>query len=109
MTPGAPIKRTGPKAGGWTILRHRTTRAEGQVLARAIETAEIGLPLRKAREMIDQADHQRKWAKLVLESIEDFEAVMANPEWLVKDKAARIEMIVGTMHSRITNLKNTIT
>jgi len=45
---------------------------------------------------------------LVLESIEDFEAVMMNPEWLVQDKAKQIEMIVGTMHSRITNLKNTI-
>jgi len=42
---------------------------------------------------------------MVIESIEDFEAIMMNPEWLVPQKAKQIEMIVGTMHSRISNLK----
>jgi hypothetical protein len=82
---------------------------ESKVAPQALATAEVGIPLHKAREMIEQSDYQRKWAKLVLESIEDFEAIMANPEWLVEAKASRIDMIVGTMHSRITNLKNTIT
>lgn len=82
---------------------------ESKVAPQALPTAEVGIPLLKAREMIAQADHQRKWTKLVLESIEDFEAIMANPEWLIDAKASRIEMIVGTMHSRITNLKDTLT
>lgn len=58
--------------------------------------------------MIAKMDNQKKWTKLVLESIEDFEAIMLNPAWLIPDKAKQIEMIVGTMHSRATNLKNTL-
>ena len=47
---------------------------------------------------------QKKWGKLVLESIEDFEAIMGNPEWLIRDKADKVEMLLGTLHSRLTNL-----
>lgn len=118
VRPGDPIKPRGPrpgvfkdtepkelKSGGWSILRHRTSRAESRVRAKALHTAEVGIPLKKARELIDQADALRKRTKLCLESIEDFEAIMSNPDWLIADKASKIEMIVGTMHARLSNLK----
>lgn len=118
LQPGDPIKARGPRPGfikqeapkelksnGWTILRHRTSRAESRVETKALCTAEVGIPLKKARELIDASDAIKKRTKLCLESIEDFEAIMANPDWLIKDKASRIEMIVGTMHARLTLLK----
>lgn len=120
LRPGDPIKRRGtrpgfiqaevkqPTSSGWTILRYRVSRAEGSVRAKAINTAEICLPLKKAREMVEKSDLQRKWSKMALESIEDFEALMANPDWLIEERAKRIEQIVGTMHARLTNFKRTL-
>lgn len=58
--------------------------------------------------MVEKSDLQRKWSKMALESIEDFEALMANPDWLIEERAKRIEQIVGTMHARLTNFKRTL-
>jgi len=96
------------KSGGFTLLRHRHARAAKAIENGKVKQAEIGLPVSATTEIIERLDSERKWARMVLESIEDFEAIMANPEWLINDKAGRIEMIIGTMHSRITNLKKTI-
>jgi len=66
------------------------------------------MPLKKARELLNARDESVKWTKMSLEAIEDFEAILANPAWLVEDRIKRIEQIVGTMHSRLTNLKRTL-
>jgi hypothetical protein len=97
-----------PKSSGFTLLRHRHSRAVKAIEDGKVKRAEIGLPIEATTEMIAKMDNQKKWAKLVLESIEDFEAIMLNPDWLIPDKAKQIEMIVGTMHSRATNFKNTL-
>ena len=120
VRPGDPFKQRSPrpgfilaqpyetKSGGFTLLRYRHARAAKAIENGKVKRAEIGLPVSATTEIIERLDAERKWAKMVLESIEDFEAIMANPEWLVKDKADKIEMIIGTMHSRIANLKKTI-
>lgn len=120
VRPGDPIKERGtrpgfirvpsyePKSNGFTLLRHRQTRAAKAVQEGKSKTAEICLPLQSATEIITAMDTHRKWTKLVLESIEDFEAIMVNPEWLVADRAKKLEMIIGTMHARITNLKKNL-
>ena len=117
IRPGDPIKERGtrpgfirvppyePKSGGFTLLRHRQSRAAKAVQDGKAKTAEICLPLQSATEIVTALDRHKKWTKMVIESIEDFEAIMMNPEWLVPQKAKQIEMIVGTMHSRISNLK----
>jgi hypothetical protein len=92
----------------WSILRYRTARAESHVTKRNILNAEVLMPLGKAREMLTQADEMKKWVKLCLESVEDFDAIMANPDWLVTDRAARIQKITTSMHARLTYLKRTI-
>lgn len=58
--------------------------------------------------MILRMEGQKKWGKLVLESIEDFEAIMGNPDWLIRDKADKVEMLLGTLHSRLTNLNKNL-
>jgi hypothetical protein len=120
IRPGDPIKGRGtrpgfirvppyePKSGGFTLLRHRQSRAAKAVQDGKVKSAEICLPLQSASEIVIALDTHKKWTRLVLESIEDFEAIMANPEWLVTDKAKQLEMIIGTMHARITTLKNNL-
>jgi len=121
VRPGDPIKQRGPRPGfirptetkelistPWTILRYRTARAESNVTRKNILNAEVLMPLKKARELLNARDESVKWTKMSLESIEDFEAILANPAWLVEDRIKRIEQIVGTMHSRLTNLKRTL-
>jgi hypothetical protein len=90
------------------MLRYRTARCESFTLRKNIRNADVLMPLSKAREMIEQADTQKKWAKLILESIEDYDAMMANPEWMLPDRAKKVEMLLGTLHARITNLKRTL-
>jgi hypothetical protein len=110
MRPGF-IKEQPPKelrSSPWSILRYRTARAESHVTKRNILNAEVLMPLGKAREMLTQTDEMKKWTKRCLESIEDFDAIMANPDWLVTDKAAQLEKIIGNMHARLTNFKRTI-
>ena len=97
-----------PKSGGFTLLRHRHSRAAKAIEDGKIKKAEICLPIEATTEIIAKMDNHRKWTKMVLESLEDFESVMNNPDWLVPDKAKQVEMIIGTMHARITNLKNTL-
>lgn len=58
--------------------------------------------------MILRMEGQKKWGKLVLESLEDFEAIMGNPDWLIRDKADKVEMLLGTLHSRLTNLQKNL-
>lgn len=117
---GDPIKQRGtrpgfvrvppyePKSGGITLLRHRQSRAAKAVEAGKAKTAEICLPLQSATEIVIALDTHKKHTRLVLESIEDFEAIMGNPEWLVPDKAKKLEMIIGTMHARLTTLKKNL-
>lgn len=97
-----------PKSGGFTLLRHRHSRATKAIKDGKIKRAEICLPIEATTEMIAKMNTFKKWTKMVLESIEDFEAIMNNPAWLVPDRAKQIEMIIGTMHARVTNLKNTL-
>jgi hypothetical protein len=78
------------------------------VTKRNILNAEVLMPLKKARELLEAREQMSKWTKLVLQSTEDFEAIMANPEWLVDERAKRIEQMLGTLHSRLTNLKRTL-
>ena len=58
--------------------------------------------------MILRMKGQKKWSKMVLESIEDFEAIMGNPDWLIRDKADKVEMLLGTLQSRLTNLNKNL-
>lgn len=58
--------------------------------------------------MMLRMETQKKWGKLVLESLEDFEAIMGNPDWLIKDKADKVEMLLGTLHARLTNLQKNL-
>lgn len=66
---------------------------------------DVVLPLSACGDIVSAMDEQRKWGKLLQESFEDFEAIMGNPDWLIKDKSEKIELIVGTMHARIINFQ----
>jgi hypothetical protein len=97
-----------PKSSGITLLRYRHSRAATALEKGKAKRMDICLPFEASKEIIEKMDTHRKWTKLVLESIEDFEALMQNPDWLIKDKAEKIEMLVATMHARITTLKRTL-
>lgn len=58
--------------------------------------------------MVNLHNEHRKWAKLVLESIDDYDALMANPAWLVDDKTKKATTLLGTLQSRLTNFKRTL-
>ena len=120
VRPGDPLKQRGtrpgfirvpsyePKSGGFTLLRHRHSRASKAVEAGKVKTAEICLPLHSTGEIVIALDAHKKHTAMVLKSIEDFETIMGNPEWLVPDKAKKLEMIIGTMHARLTTLKKNL-
>lgn len=121
VQPGDPIKRRGPRPGfitpkpakelpspPWTILRYRTARAESNVSKRNILNAEVLMPLKKARELLTAREEMVKWTKLSLESIEDYNALMANPDWLVTDKDKQLEKLMTNLQSRLTSLKRTL-
>ena len=97
-----------PKSNGFTLLRHRHSRASKAVQKGKAKTAEVCLPLHSTGEIVIALNAHKKHTAMVLESIEEFESIMGNPEWLVPDKANKLEMIMGTMHARITNLKKNL-
>ncbi len=118
VQPGDAIKHTGtsrpgivtakpyePKTHGLTLLRFRHSRAKTRAQKNGMKELDVVLPLAACGEVISAMDEQRKWARLLQESFEDFEAIMGNPDWLIKDKAEKIELIVGTMHARILNFQ----
>ena len=123
VQPGDAIKATGPKPSrpsifvansyepkthGLTLLRYRHARAKTRAEKFGMKELDVVMPLGACSEIVSSLNEQRKWAELLQESFEDFEAIMGNPDWLIKDKAEKIELIIGTMHSRILNFQKHI-
>jgi hypothetical protein len=119
VQPGDAVKRRGAyeakapkeyelKTDGFTLFRYRASRAKSLHAKKGGAEPHVCLPLASANKMMEAMDYQKKWGELTLESIEEFEAIIANPEWLVQDKAKKIQLIVATMHARITNLTKSL-
>jgi hypothetical protein len=123
VQPGDAIKPTGPKPSkpgifvasayepkthGLTLLRYRHARAKTRAEKFGMKELDVVMPLGACGEIVSTMNEQRKWAELLQESFEDFEAIMGNPDWLIKDKAEKLELIIGTMHSRILNFQKHI-
>jgi hypothetical protein len=120
LRPGDAIKQRGTRPGfiraetyehktqGFTLFRYRFARAKNSVEKGRVRQTEVSVPFRTAEEMILRMEGQKKWSKMVLESIEDFEAIMGNPDWLIRDKADKVEMLLGTLQSRLTNLNKNL-
>ncbi len=119
VQPGDAVKRRGaasgevketyePKTDSFTLFKHRASRAKGWHAKKGGAEPHVCVPLASANKMMEAMAYQRRWGELTLESIEEFEAIMANPEWLIDDKAKKVELIIATMHARITNLIKTL-
>jgi hypothetical protein len=120
VQPGDAVKQRGTRPGvirakayehktqGFTLFRYRFARAKTSLENGLVRQTEISVPFKTAEEMMLRMETQKKWGKLVLESLEDFEAIMGNPDWLIKDKADKVEMLLGTLHARLTNLQKNL-
>lgn len=86
-------------------MRHKVARIKAARKQNRPAQKEVCLPVEEAEAIVNQLNEQRRWAGMVIDAADDFEAIMDNPDWLITDKAKRIELIIGTLHSRLLNLR----
>lgn len=106
-------KRVGPRPGfiternyvhtssPWCVFRHRTSRAGTQ----KTKNAHITLPYSMAAKIVEERKKLETWLDRCVESIEDYQALMSNPQWMIDDREKQIEKIMSLLQSRLTNLK----
>jgi len=106
-------KRLGPRPGfitertyvhtssPWCVFRHRTSRAGTQ----KTKHAHITLPYSMAAKIVEERKKLEVWIDRCVNSIEDYQALMSNPQWMTEDREKQIERIMSTLQNRLTNLK----
>jgi hypothetical protein len=55
--------------------------------------------------IVDERKKLETWLDRCIESIEDYQALMANPQWMIEDREKQTAKIMSTLQSRLTNLK----
>ena len=106
-------KRLGPRPGfitdkpyvhtssPWCVFRHRTSRAGTQ----KTKNAHITLPYSMAAKIVEERKKLELWLDRCVESIEDYQALMANPQWMIDDREKQVDKIMSLLQNRLTNLK----
>jgi len=93
-----------PKTEGWTLLRYRTSRARSEKIKKEIKgEMQVHLPLSNAEWLLKQVDDSKKWGERIRESIEEYQALMANPEHMVEDRQKKIDHLYDTLQNRLTH------
>lgn len=58
-----------------------------------------------AAAIVEERKKLETWLDRCVESIEDYQALMSNPQWMIEDREKQIEKIMSLLQSRLTNLK----
>ena len=58
-----------------------------------------------AAKIVDERKKLELWLDRCVESIEDYQALMANPQWMIEDREKQVEKIMSLLQNRLTNLK----
>lgn len=58
-----------------------------------------------AAKIVEERKKLELWLDRCVESIEDYQALMSNPQWMIDDREKQIEKIMSLLQSRLTNLK----
>jgi hypothetical protein len=97
-----------PKSEGLTLFRYRYSRAKAAIQKGKCKTHEVCISFQAATEIIEKLDKQSHFAKKALKSIDEFEDIMLNPNWDKKETYDRIDLMIATLHSTLTNFKDII-
>jgi len=58
-----------------------------------------------AAKIVEERKKLEVWIDRCVNSIEDYQALMSNPQWMTEDREKQIEIIMSTLQNRLTNLK----
>jgi len=58
-----------------------------------------------AAKIVEERKKLEVWIDRCVNSIEDYQALMSNPQWMTEDREKQIERIMSTLQNRLTNLK----
>ena len=58
-----------------------------------------------AAKIVEERKKLELWLDRCVESIEDYQALMANPQWMIEDREKQVEKIMSLLQNRLTNLK----
>jgi hypothetical protein len=58
-----------------------------------------------AVKIVEERKKLEVWIDRCVNSIEDYQALMSNPQWMTEDREKQIERIMSTLQNRLTNLK----
>lgn len=57
-----------------------------------------------AVQIVDERKDAEKWIKRCLESIEDYQCLMSNPQWMTEDRVTETSKIMSRLQARLTQL-----
>ncbi len=55
--------------------------------------------------IVEERKKLETWLDRCVESIEDYQSLMANPQWMIEDREKQVEKIMSTLQNRLANLK----
>ena len=58
-----------------------------------------------AAKIVEERKKLELWLDRCVESIEDYQALMANPQWMIEDREKQVDKIMSLLQNRLTNLK----
>ena len=57
-----------------------------------------------AAKIVDERKKLKVWIDRCVESIEDYQALMSNPQWMTEDREKQVARIMSTLQNRLSNL-----
>ena len=58
-----------------------------------------------AVKIVEERKKLETWLDRCVESIEDYQALMSNPQWMTEDREKQVDKIMSTLQNRLANLK----
>jgi len=58
-----------------------------------------------AAKIVDERKKLEVWIDRCVDSIEDYQSLMSNPQWMTEDREKQITRIMSTLQNRLANLK----
>ena len=58
-----------------------------------------------AAKIVDERKKLETWLDRCVNSIEDYQALMSNPQWMTEDREKQVDKIMSTLQNRLANLK----
>ena len=58
-----------------------------------------------AVKIVEERKKLETWLDRCVNSIEDYQALMSNPQWMTEDREKQVDKIMSTLQNRLANLK----